>query len=612
VTSKSSTTREPQPSQSSSNNVRATVTGVDSGGQLFRDNARILFLKGLKCIYHSKIKPASDNSVLIEIRIDEPWRSNAKVKAVSPAGSGQEGFRVTLELDRAHSAVIEVAEGDADPQPKTAMPPNRPPSAADAVPRDTKPGIDAPVEPPEAPGPDFRPVSVPASESADVVADLVQSILALELEQLKFELKDVVTQHVDAASRESLAKIEAWKQEWQAGVASQVNAALHQPLAGIEARLGQIQTQPALSEASVHKIAAKAAENAQIEWATTSQKIVADALRSAMASESEQQRRELRTLVSGEIETAWKGPLAARIDAKIDKVVDGKMEEHSRNRPSLTEDVVRRLAAQVAEGIQLQWASTKLQKIVTEAARAAVATDNPQRRAEITAVVSGEIEAAMDAMLARKIEQYFQTPLRSGALQQWVAEAVRQPLEAEYEQRARQVQAVVTSEIQASVRGPIAAQMDEMLKRALDAQRAEYLRTPPPITEDTIRQITAGIAQHPALQESIDALASTLSDRWMEISHGATASAHHDLSSRIAATERLADQVVVDVQQRLDSFSVEMNRILGAKEAGSPGEGDPQAAALDREQRVREMLQSTGSHFQREMKAVLQKIFGRS
>jgi hypothetical protein len=699
VSSRSPATLEQNAGSTSKNAVLAIVTGIDSTGQLFRDSARIIFLKGQKCIYQSKVKPSPDNAVLIEMRDGaEPWRSDAKVRSVSPAGREQDGFRVTVELERAHSAVIECADEEAPPHVKDAaaertLPPNAneapaatksqpkkpvPPAAEEIASHDV---VRATVEAAPPPPPARKNNAVPAfttpvaddvkppptSAARAAVADVVRSILASEVEQ--------------------------WKRDLQSSVADQVQAALRQPLQAMEAKIEQQRSKrPSITEESVQKIAAQAAENAQIEWATTSQKIVAEAVRAAVASDGDRQRQELRALISGEIEAAWKGPLAARLDDTAKKAVEAGFEEQARKRSALTEDSVRQLAAQVAEGIQLEWASTKLQKIIAEAVRSQMDSAAVQQRAEADAQISAKLEAAvqgplaarMDAVLGKKlsasieqyfqtpavtgalqkliaeavrskvesaaaqqraevdaqisarleaavqgplavrmdatldkklsasIEQYFQTPAAAGPLQKLVAAAVRQPLEAEYEQRARQIQSFVSREIEAAVHGPIASKMDEMLRGALDAQREEYVRNPPPLTDDSIRQITAGIAQHPQLQGAIDTLAAQLSERWAEIARTATANAQQDIVSRIATTERLTSQVVSDIQHRLDSFSTEMNRLLGNQDASASKGGSQPPAEPEQDRRFRELMQSTGSHFEREMKTVLQKIFGKS
>ena len=367
-----------------------------------------------------------------------------------------------------------------------------------------------------------------------MIADIVRSVTASEFGQLRREL--------------------------QIAISNQVEAALREPLQTLETKIEQhSRTRPAVTEETVRQMAAQAAENIQTEWAATNLRpMLAEAVRSALASDIEQRRREVAALVSSEIEAAVRGPLAARMDATLEKSLESKMEQRFRTRPAITEETERQLAAQVAENVQLEWATTKLQKLV--------------------------------------------------------AEAVRQPLEAESEQRGRQVHALVSSEIEAAVRGPVAAQMDATLKKALEAQWAEHVRIPPPISEETVRQIAASVAKHPQLQSSIDALAANLSERWAEVARGASASAQQDVRSRVAATERLANQVVSDIQEKLNSFGVEMNRIFGGQQADSvpSSPSGPQEPDLqDREKRFREVLQTAGSQFEREMKAALQKIFGK-
>lgn len=643
------------------------MTGVDSADQLFRDNAPIIFLKGQKCIYLSRFKPAHHGSVMVEIQSGgDAWRSNAKVRGVSPAASEANSFRVTVELDRAHNLVIE--DADVDPDPRAS-------AAADNEPDDPETTHEthetAPLPPPaarkgSAADAPIKPAPAPTPAARAVVADVVRSAMAAEVEQ--------------------------WKSGLRREIADTVEAALRQPLEKIEATIERhVQKRPTVTEESVRKISAQEAEKARLESASTSHTAIAEAVRSAVAADSDRQRREIRALVAGDVEAALRGSLSARMDAKVEEEVSARFEEHSRKRPGVTEETARRLAAEVAQSVQLEWASTKLQKMVTEAVHSALAAESGQRRAEITNLVSSEIEAAtsgpiaaridaainkslttkieqhlqspsatealqkrvaeavdsalaaesgqrraettamvsseveaatrgpiatridatIEKTLATKIEHYFQTPSAAQALQQLVAEAVHRPLEAEYERRGREVQAVVSSQIEAAVRGPIASQMDEMLRRALETQRAEYIRTPPPITEETLQKITANIAQHPQLQNSINTLAANLTERWTEIARNATATAQKDMNSRIADTERLANQVVLDIQQKLNSFNTEMNRILGPPESASSA-GGAQPDQPEREKRFRELLQSTGANFEREMKAALQKIFGGS
>ncbi|HEV8423378.1 MAG TPA: hypothetical protein VGQ40_08530, partial [Chthoniobacterales bacterium] len=97
--------------------LRATVTGVDTDAQLFRASVRVIFLKTTKCIYLSKIRPSSDSVLLIEIQDrGETWRSDASISNISEDRAESDTFRVTLELERAHSAIVDVPEPE-PPEP---------------------------------------------------------------------------------------------------------------------------------------------------------------------------------------------------------------------------------------------------------------------------------------------------------------------------------------------------------------------------------------------------------------------------------------------------------------------------------------------------------------
>jgi hypothetical protein len=555
----------------SAKSIRATVTGVDSRGQLFRDAASVVYLKGQKCIYRSQFNPSTDGTLMIELPPEqggkEAWRSNAKIKHVSPLGPPQDGFRVTIELDRAHAMEIGASDSEEDGQnshgaesaesedgsPSQAVPapaasrsvrdPGAVPASGDAAKSDHGPAL-APLAAqtngaalPSGGGSASYPAkSSPMATPAPkvMVTDIVRSVMASEFGQLKRDL--------------------------QSALSNQLEATLQERLQSLETKMEQSsRARPVLSEETVRKTATQAAETVQNEWAANKlQPMVAKLVRSIVAAEQEQRQRGLEALVAGQIETAVQGPLAARIDAALDKSLGTRMEQHFRSRPAVTEETVRRLAVQAAQDVQTEWATTKLQKMF--------------------------------------------------------AEAMRQPLEAERALREEQVHSLVSSEIEAAVQGPVAARIDAMLKKTLEAQWTEHARKPPPITEETIRQIAASVAEHPQLQSSIDALAAKLTERWAEVVRGASTGAQQDLRSRMAASERLADQVVSDIQEKLNTFGVEMDRIFGRQQAAAdpPSPGPRQEPDLqDREKRFREVLQSAGSQFEREMKAALQKIFGK-
>jgi len=105
-----------------------------------------------------------------------------------------------------------------------------------------------------------------------------------------------------------------------------------------------------------------------------------------------------------------------------------------------------------------------------------------------------------------------------------------------------------------------------------------------------------------------------LSERWVEVARSASAGAQQDLKARIAATERMASEVISDIQGKLNSFGAEMERMFDRRQAdsaasspGRPRDSEPEG----QEKRVRDMLQTVGSQFEREMKAALQRVFGK-
>jgi hypothetical protein len=747
VTARSASTPDQVAGSAPRNGVRATVTGVDSTGQLFRDSACVVLLKGQKCVYQSKYKPSPDNALLIEIREGgESWRCDAKIKSVSSAGQGRDGFRVTVELDRASSLVVE-SEDTREHAPGKEFPVEAKPaslsfpSATDAQ---TDLADEVPAADEEASAPNWEessqatppPDPIPtrqkpaAGESPRPASPAPLKPAAAPTPSAQAAVAELVRTLVTSA-------MEEWKGELQSAVAGQVEAAIRNPVKAIELKIEkELKNRPAISEESVRKIAAKAAEEVQIEWATASQRVAADAARAAVASDEEDRRRELRALVSGEIEAAWRNSLAARIDQAAAKAAEARIEEHSRTRSSPTESSVRQIATQIAESVQLEWASTKLQKIMVEAVRTNLATDSSRRRAEMYSQISSEIEAALrgpfvarvdaaidkavaarveqffqlpkttetlkeligdairrpmeaeyerrtqqvqaavshevetavrgpvatqieqlriktaeelravlesentkrraeasaqisseieaalgDSLEARtnaalettvvkQVDQYFRSPAGIAATQKMLADAVREPLEAEYELRARQVQTVVSRQIEATVRGPIASQMDEMLKQALEAQREEYRRTPQTLCEDDIQKIAAAIGRHPQLMSATEKLTADLSTRWAEIARTATAAAQRDIQARVGATERLAGEAIRDIQQKLNSLSSEMNRTLGGgQENMSAAVEATDAAGPEQDDRFSELLQATGSEFEREMKATLEKVF---
>jgi hypothetical protein len=196
--------------------AQATVTGVDCQGQLFRDAAQVIFLKDKKCMYLSKIKPSPDNSLLIEMPNGrESWRSDAAIRAVTRSLRDRSYFRVTLELERASSVVIETPEADeesAPPAPVAAPIPAPKVSVFASPVASTTPSLSTPK--PFAPLPSFpqNKDSVPAGPTPAAKAavnDVVRSIVVSEMEQWKREIQALIAGQIETVIEERLQALEA-------------------------------------------------------------------------------------------------------------------------------------------------------------------------------------------------------------------------------------------------------------------------------------------------------------------------------------------------------------------------------------------------------------------
>ena len=287
--SSSSSASNPQSQPKSTAPLRATVTGVDTDAQLFRDSVRVIFLKDKKCIYLSKVKPSSDSALLIEIpNRGETWRSDASIRDISADRSEPGTFRVTLDLERSHSAVVELAEPEPEPEPPAPVedaasnvtpfpnPPNfepaaiaTPPAPVFENPQEFAPLPSFPrrrnlapsIPPPEADEPSKAPAPPQAVKAA--VKDAVRAIMASEFEQ--------------------------WKQDIQNSFAGQIDAAFQQPLQRLEAKIAQKQN-PAITQETVQSLAAEAAETVVSEWAATKlPKLIAEAVRVGLAANATRQ-----------------------------------------------------------------------------------------------------------------------------------------------------------------------------------------------------------------------------------------------------------------------------------------------------------------------------------
>jgi hypothetical protein len=471
--------------------VRATATGVDNNGQLFREQVSIVYLKMQKCVFRSKANPPTDGSLMIEIvgsSGKDSWRSDAKVKHVSPVEPNRDGFHVTIELDRAHSLEINALEAEAPAQAETPEGSETDGLPSFVVQDSSAQGsvLDLSSIPPAGEKAETKvtgrggPAAVPAPKM--MIADIVRSVTASEFAQLRREL--------------------------QSGLSSLVEGAVREPVQALEQKMEQRLRSPTVTEETVRKVATQVVEKEAV--------------------------------------------------AAAEQAAKKKLEQHFAAHPIVSEDGVERIAVKVAEKIQADWAATKLPKIVAEIVRETLGAARDERRREITTLISSHVDAAVD--------------------------------------------------------GPIAETIESMIEKALKAQWAEHARKPPPVTDETIRLIAARVAEHPQLQGAIDSLAATLSERWATIAHSASVGVQQDIQTRIAASERLASEVAADIQSKLSAFGAEMAQIFEGRQSGgllSPKDRAKKAELANQEKKFMDLLQNAGSQFEDEMKAALQRVFGK-
>jgi len=120
--------------------VRATVTGLDENGQMFREAAPILNLNGRGCSFRSKFQPAVGSWMLIEIDLLKQGSKRStlqgQVKSVQAEGLATNLFQVSVELESAQEVRPEVRPEvriDASPQGTQAPAPESLSGAASAA-----------------------------------------------------------------------------------------------------------------------------------------------------------------------------------------------------------------------------------------------------------------------------------------------------------------------------------------------------------------------------------------------------------------------------------------------------------------------------------------------
>jgi hypothetical protein len=239
----------------------------------------------------------------------ELWRAGAQVKTVTPESPGNEYFRVSVELDRAHDAVV--LPPDAGKNPGEASR-----AAADSAPPVTNP-------PADTKGPVEDSTAAPAAE--------------------------------EAAPPE--------KQEWSVELSLPI---AETPGAQESAEVTPGETPEPATEAADKpetegELAALAAKASEISLPK-----LARMIESGVVAEYERRLAELKTTISAEVERAAQEILTARMGRILTAAVETRLAQYQETLPAITDQVVEKLAGRLAKIPQLEASLETLSKGLTE------------------------------------------------------------------------------------------------------------------------------------------------------------------------------------------------------------------------------------------------------
>lgn len=299
----------------SAGSLQMTVTGSDADGKLFREPAAVLHLRGRDCIYRSKNQVQPDSWLMVEIRGDqrdaETWRAGAQVKSVSRAGPAQDLFQVSVELERAHGAVlIHVEEEEAARDIQAASPPRPlqgPPPPHAAAPDPT---------------PEISPAAPPGPATVPDAADVWITVTPPERPGATADLGYAEVRNENSAA----------------------SGAAADPCAEADSGL------PDLASSVAEVLLPQMAE------------MIDD----GVAAEFERQMSELKATISSEVEKAAQGILSARMAAILEAAVETKMAQYADTVPTIADKVVEQLAGRLAKIPQLEASVDALSKGLTE------------------------------------------------------------------------------------------------------------------------------------------------------------------------------------------------------------------------------------------------------
>jgi hypothetical protein len=415
--------------------LELTVTGEDAGNNLFREKVRVRSLKGCDCAYESHLRIQPGSSLMIEIPPGraggQTWRAAAIVETVAAMGSRPGLFLVSIVLGRSYDSET-IGAAVPDPPHQTANPiSEKPEPKGPAVP--ALPAVAASPGHPEgasgSPEPEqaatTRGIATPVSERqmrelkiavASQMEEALQESLATkraqpapaqgapapagtvigearknEGEPVTGTMRTVIAQMV----REAVTSECEWQmRELRGSISQEVKRASQAPMAELTKYAKAL---PAINEQIIRQTVEEATGQQVVRTTALLQPAVAEMVRESVEAETARQTRELKSVLSRELESAIREPLAC-------------MAQYAQSLPAIDEETVRHLVGQVAEA-QFQRATTAIEPLIAGVLRNAIAAEYERQTLQLRNEIVTEVRKAIEGPGARQMETMIETAL---------------------------------------------------------------------------------------------------------------------------------------------------------------------------------------------------------
>ena len=401
-----------QGNSSVDSNLELTVTGEDADNNLFREKVRILNLQGRDCTYETRRRVQPGSSLMVEISLARAgvpgWRAAAIVETVSPV-TNQDLFHIGVVLGRDYESAPPTGATQSPKTPATNIIPER-----------------------------LAPVSAPVPAVAAPQAPRSTTVRETPLPTTQPKRMEVASAHPAPVSERQI-------QDLKVAVASQMEAALQGPLSASRTEV----TTPAAPVAATQQ-PAKDAESSEAERISAiARPMLAQMVREAVTSESKRQGREMKSMLSHEVENVVREPLAV-------------MARYTQTLPAIDEKTVQQMLRQVAE-LQLERTVQALKPLIEGALRSAIAAEYERQTlqlkneifAEVGKAVQGpaalQMAAMLDSAFTTRMAQYQirdhqETPSLAPAGTDETVQQLMQRLQAKLESLGGNMRCVLESE----------------------------------------------------------------------------------------------------------------------------------------------------------------------